>query len=100
MYHETHIFMFGLKNEMLTLLIHAYSCFIHLQADRQTNRQTGGWIFCRCIDLRLVQSFNFCMQVLFAHLVYGDCSKIKMIILISFLRARRFQWFKMNVFSC
>ena len=32
------------------------------------------------------------MQVLFAHLVYGNCSKIKMIILISYLRAKRFQW--------
>ena len=32
------------------------SCFIiHLQADRQTN----GQIFYRCIDLRLVQSFNY-----------------------------------------
>ena len=40
------------------------------------------------------------MQVLFAHLVLGDCSKVKMIILISYLhvRARRFQWFKMNGF--
>ena len=37
--------------------------------------------------------------MLFAHLVYGDCSKIKMIVLISYLRARRFQWFKMNGFS-
>ena len=45
-------------------------------------------------------SLIICMQVLFTHLVYGDCSKIKMIILISYLRARRFQWFKMNRFSC
>ena len=38
MYHETHIFMFCLKNEKLILLIHVVF-FIHLQADRQTNGQ-------------------------------------------------------------
>ena len=38
MYHETHIFMFGLKNE--SVYIDTCSCFIHLQADRQTNGQT------------------------------------------------------------
>ena len=53
MYHETHIFMFGLKMKSLC------SCFTYLQADRQTNGQTDGQIFCRCIDLRLVQSFNY-----------------------------------------
>ena len=44
MYHETHIFVFGLKNEKLILLIVTCSCFIHLQADRQTNGQTDGYI--------------------------------------------------------
>ena len=47
---------------------------------------------------RMCSSLIICMQVLFAHLVYGDCSKIKIIILISYLRARRFQWYKMNGF--
>ena len=41
MYHETHIFMFGLKNEKLILLIiDTCSFFIHLQADRRTDGQT------------------------------------------------------------
>ena len=47
--------MFGLKNEKLILLIHVVVLFIYKQTDRQTDRQ----IFCRCIDLRLVQSFNY-----------------------------------------
>ena len=41
MYHETHIFMFGLKIEK-AYTIDTCSCFIHLQADRQTNGQTDG----------------------------------------------------------
>ena len=40
MYHETHIFMFGLKNEKLILLIHVVVLFIYKQTDRQTNGQT------------------------------------------------------------
>ena len=42
MYHETHIFMFGLKMKSSTV----FSCsgFIHLQADRQMDRQTDGYI--------------------------------------------------------
>ena len=40
MYHETHIFMFGLKNKK-SYTIDTCSCFIYLQADRQTNGQTG-----------------------------------------------------------
>ena len=40
MYHETHIFMLGLKMKSLT--VDTCSCFIHLQADRQMNRQTDG----------------------------------------------------------
>ena len=46
--------MFGLKNEKL---IYMYSCFIHLQADRQTNGQTAMDLSYRFIDL--VQSFNY-----------------------------------------
>ena len=38
MYHETHIFMFGL----IAYTIDTCSCFIHLQADRQTNKKTDG----------------------------------------------------------
>ena len=55
MYHETHIFMFGLKNKKLILLIHVVVLFIYKQTDRRTDRQTD--ISCRCIDL--VQSFNY-----------------------------------------
>ena len=40
MYHETHIFKFGLKNEKLKLLIHVVILFIYKQTDIQTNRQT------------------------------------------------------------
>ena len=40
MYHETHIFMFGLKNEKLILLIHVSVLFIYKQTDRRTDRQT------------------------------------------------------------
>ena len=39
MYHETHIFMFGLKNEKLILLILVVLLFVYKQADRQTDRQ-------------------------------------------------------------
>ena len=39
MYHETHIFMFGLKNEKLILLIHVVALFIYKQTDRQTDRK-------------------------------------------------------------
>ena len=39
MYHETHIFMFGLKNEKLILLIHVVVLFIYKQTDRRTDRQ-------------------------------------------------------------
>ena len=67
-----------------TLYVHVVVLFIYKQTDRQTDRE----IVCRCIDL--VQSFNH----LHGHLVYGDCFKIKMIILISYLRVRRFQWLK------
>ena len=35
MYHETHIFMFGLKNEKLILLIHVVVLFIYKQTDRR-----------------------------------------------------------------
>ena len=49
MYHETHIFMFGLKMKSL-YTIDTFSCFIHLQTDRRMNGQTDGYIFCRCID--------------------------------------------------
>ena len=41
MYHETHIFMFGLKNEK-PYTIDTCSCFIHLQAVGQRNGQTDG----------------------------------------------------------
>ena len=40
MYPETHIFMFGLKNEKLILLIHVVVLFIYKQTDRQMDRQT------------------------------------------------------------
>ena len=40
MYHETHIFMFGLKNEKLILLIHVVVLFIYKQTGRRTDRQT------------------------------------------------------------
>ena len=40
MYHETHIFMFGLKNEKLILLIHVVVLlFIYKQTDRRTDRR-------------------------------------------------------------
>ena len=41
MYHETHILMFGLKNEKLILLIHVdlVVLFINKQTDRRTDRQ-------------------------------------------------------------
>ena len=41
MYHETHIFMFGLKNEKLILLIHVVVLFISLsrQTDERTDRR-------------------------------------------------------------
>ena len=39
MYHETHIFMFGLKNEKLILLIHVVVLFIYKQTDSRTDRQ-------------------------------------------------------------
>ena len=39
MYHETHIFMFGLKNEK-QLLIHVVVLFIYKQTDRQTDKRT------------------------------------------------------------
>ena len=39
MYHEAHIFMFGLENEK-QLLIHVVVLFIYKQTDRQTNGQT------------------------------------------------------------
>ena len=39
MYHETHIFMFGLKNEKLILLMHVVVLFIYKQTDRRTDRQ-------------------------------------------------------------
>ena len=55
MYHETHIFMFGLKSEKLILLIHVVVLFIYNQTDRRTDRQMD--ISCRYIDL--VQSFNY-----------------------------------------
>ena len=55
--------MFGLKNEKLIILIHVVVLFIYKQTDRRTDRQTDErtdrLIFCRCIDLRLVQSFNY-----------------------------------------
>ena len=72
--------MFGLKNEKLILLIHIVVLFIYKQTDRRMDRQ---------VDLLQMYRSHLiiCMQVLFAHLVYGDCSKIKMIILISYLRA-------------
>ena len=91
--------MFGLKNEKLILLIHVVVLFTYKQTDRRTDRQTD-----KCFaDVKILDKFHhsiICMQVLFAHLVYGDCSKIKIIIMISYVRARRFQWFKMNRFSC
>ena len=40
MYHETHIFMFGLKIEKLILLIHVVVLLIYKQTDRRTDRQT------------------------------------------------------------
>ena len=40
MYHETHIFMFGLKKEKLILLLHVVVLFIYKQTDRRTDRQT------------------------------------------------------------
>ena len=40
MYHETHIFMFGLKNEKLILLIHVVVLFIYKQTDRRMDKQT------------------------------------------------------------
>ena len=39
MYHETHIFMFGLKNEKLILLIPVVVLYIYKQTDRRTERQ-------------------------------------------------------------
>ena len=39
MYHETHIFMYGLKYEKLILLIHVVVLFIYKQTDRRTDRQ-------------------------------------------------------------
>ena len=39
MYHETHIFMFGLKNEKLILLIHVVVLFIYKQTDRRTEKR-------------------------------------------------------------
>ena len=88
--------MFGLK-EWKAYTIDTCSCFIHLQADRQTNGQTDRLIFCRCIDLRLVQSFNylhasaFCAPSLRRLFQNED----------DFLSTSgRFQWFKMNGFSC
>ena len=38
MCHETHIFMFGLKNEKLILLIHVVVLFIYKQTDERTDR--------------------------------------------------------------
>ena len=46
MYHETDIFMFGLKHEELILLIHVVVLFIYKQTDRQTDEWTD-----RQIDL-------------------------------------------------
>ena len=40
MYHETYIFMFGLKNEKLILLIHVVVLIIYKQTDRQTDGRT------------------------------------------------------------
>ena len=37
---ESHIFMFGLKNESLILLMHVVVLFINKQTDRRTDRQT------------------------------------------------------------
>ena len=54
MYHETHLFMFGLKNEKLIVLLHVVVLFIYKQTDRRRDRQMD--ISCRCIDL--VQSFK------------------------------------------
>ena len=87
MYHETHIFMFGLKNKKLILLIHVVVLFIYKQTDKQTDR----WIdLLQIYLLRLVQSFNYLHASAFCAptVVYGDRSKIKMISLISYLRAR------------
>ena len=41
MYHETNIFMFGLKNEKLILLIHVVVLFIYKQTNRRMDRQTN-----------------------------------------------------------
>ena len=40
MFHETHIFMFGLKIKKVILLIHVVVIFIYNQTDRRTDRQT------------------------------------------------------------
>ena len=39
MYHDTHIFMFGLKNGKFILLIHVVVLFIYKQTDERTDRQ-------------------------------------------------------------
>ena len=56
MYHETHIFMFGLKNEKLILLIHVVVVYIYKRTYERIDRRID---LCRCIDLRLVKSFNY-----------------------------------------
>ena len=56
MYHETHIFMFGLKNEKLILLIHVVVLFINKQTDRRTDKQTDRSF----AEVKiLIQSFNY-----------------------------------------
>ena len=67
--------MFSLKNEKLILLIHVVVLFIYKQTDRRTDRQMGRSF------ADLVQSFNY---LLFAPSLLRF-SKIKMIILISYL---------------
>ena len=53
--------MFGLKNEKLIILMHVVVLFIYKQTDRRSDRQTDRSFadVTRCIDLRLVQSFNY-----------------------------------------